>query len=223
MQYKIAVYGSAIDNCTRGAFKKAYEVGRQIALHGAVLVTGATIGIPEWSTRGAKAAGGISIGLSPAVSKQAHVNSYKLPTKNMDLIIYTGFDYSGRNMLMTRASDAIITICGRIGTLNEFTTAFEDKRVIGVLTGTGGIEEDIPEILKSAKIIPETKKFLKKNKIEFTDLKQVEVLTGSHFSRTRTTIAVANALIFALGLRQKMFKPHYDRQPNITLPRRPQK
>ncbi|OGE98246.1 MAG: hypothetical protein A3G89_02475 [Candidatus Doudnabacteria bacterium RIFCSPLOWO2_12_FULL_42_9] len=120
-------------------------------MHGAVLVTGATIGIPEWSTRGAKAAGGISIGLSPAVSKQAHVNTYKLPTKNMDLIIYTGFDYSGRNMLMTRASDAIITICGRIGTLNEFTTAFEDKRVIGVLTGTGGIEEDIPEILKSAK------------------------------------------------------------------------
>ncbi len=151
MQYKIAVSGSAIDNCSPGAFKKAYEVGRQIGLHGAVLVTGATIGIPEWSTRGAKSVGGISIGLSPAVSKQAHVHTYKLPTRNMDLIIYTGFDYSGRNMLMTRASDAVITICGRIGTLNEFTTAFEDKRVIGILTGTGGVEADIPQILKSAK------------------------------------------------------------------------
>lgn len=151
MQYKIAVSGSANNNCTKGAFKKSYEVGRQIGLHGAVLVTGATIGIPEWATRGTKAVGGISIGLSPAVSKQAHVHTYKLPTKYMDLIIYTGFDYSGRNMLMTRASDAVITICGRIGTLNEFTTAFEDKRVIGVLTGTGGIEEDISEILKDAK------------------------------------------------------------------------
>ncbi|MBX4187310.1 MAG: LOG family protein [Candidatus Doudnabacteria bacterium] len=151
MQYKIAVSGSANNNCSRGAFKKAHEVGRQIGLHGAVLVTGATIGVPEWATRGIKAVGGVSIGLSPAVSKQAHVHTYKLPTRYMDLIIYTGFDYSGRNMLMTRASDAVIVICGRIGTLNEFTTAFEDKRVVGVLTGTGGVEEDIDHILKLAK------------------------------------------------------------------------
>jgi uncharacterized protein (TIGR00725 family) len=151
MQYKIAVSGSANNNCSKGAFKKAYEVGRQIGLHGCVLVTGATIGVPEWSTRGAKSVGGISIGLSPAVSKQAHVHTYKLPTKYMDLIIYTGFDYSGRNMLMTRSSDAVIIVCGRIGTLNEFTTAFEDKRVVGVLTGTGGVEQDIDHILTLAK------------------------------------------------------------------------
>jgi uncharacterized protein (TIGR00725 family) len=150
-QYKIAVSGSAEDNCTSGAFKKSYEVGRQIALHKCVLITGATIGIPQWATRGAKAAGGISIGLSPAVSHAAHVKSYHLPTKYMDLIIYTGFDYSGRNMLMTRAADAVITICGRIGTLNEFTTAFEDKRVIGILKDTGGTEQDIEKILIDAK------------------------------------------------------------------------
>src|SRR3989338_4496458 len=151
MQYKIAVSGSASNNCTKGAFKKSYEVGRQIALHGCVLITGATIGVPEWATRGAKSAGGVSIGLSPAVSKQAHMHTYRLPTRYMDLIIYTGFDYSGRNMLMTRASDAVITICGRIGTLNEFTTAFEDKRVVGVLTGTGGVEQEIDDILRVAK------------------------------------------------------------------------
>jgi hypothetical protein len=151
MNYKIAVSGSASDNCARGAFKKAYEVGRQVALSGCVLITGATIGVPEWATRGAKSAGGISIGLSPAVSKQAHVHTYHLPTRYMDLIIYTGFDYSGRNMLMTRASDAVIVVCGRIGTLNEFTTAFEDRRVVGVLTKTGGIEADIDHILRLAK------------------------------------------------------------------------
>lgn len=150
MQYKIAVSGSAIDNCAPGAFKKAYEVGRQIAKHNCVLLTGATIGVPQWATRGAKAAGGVSIGLSPAVSKQAHVRTYKLPTKYMDLIIYTGFDYSGRNMLMTKASDGVIMVCGRIGTLNEFTTAFEDKRVIGVLTNTGGEEQEVENILKIA-------------------------------------------------------------------------
>lgn len=151
MNYKIAVSGSAEDNCSPGAFKKAYEVGRQIALQGCVLVTGATIGVPQWSTRGAKSVGGVSIGLSPAISKQAHVHTYRLPTKYMDLIIYTGFDYSGRNMLMTRSSDAVIVICGRIGTLNEFTTAFEEKRVVGVLMGTGGVTKQIEEILKIAK------------------------------------------------------------------------
>lgn len=151
MNYKIAVSGSSNNNCSKGAFKKAYEVGRQIALHGCVLITGATIGIPEWATRGAKAAGGVSIGLSPAASKQSHKRTYHLPTRYMDLIIYTGFDYSGRNILMTRSSDAVIVVCGRIGTLNEFTTAFEDKKVVGVLTKTGGIEEQIDEILKLAK------------------------------------------------------------------------
>ncbi len=151
MQYKIAVSGSANNNCAPGAFKKSFEVGRQVALHGCVLITGATIGVPEWATRGAKSVGGVSIGLSPAVSKQAHIHTYRLPTRYMDLIIYTGFDYSGRNMLMTRSSDAVIVICGRIGTLNEFTTAFEDKRVVGVLTGTGGVEQDIDHILDLAK------------------------------------------------------------------------
>ncbi|MBU6447376.1 hypothetical protein KGQ24_00855, partial [Patescibacteria group bacterium] len=72
-------------------------------------------------------------------------------TSNMDIIIYTGFDYSGRNLLLTRSSDAVIEICGRVGTLNEFTIAFEDKKPVGVLLGTGGAVEEIPHILKVAK------------------------------------------------------------------------
>lgn len=151
MKYKICVSGSAVNNCGPGAFRKAWEVGNQIAKQGAVLVTGATIGIPEWATRGAKAAKGFSIGLSPAGTFREHVRKYHLPTHNMDVIIYTGFDYSGRNLLMTRASDAVIEICGRVGTLNEFTIAFEDKKPIGVLLGTGGAVEEIPHILKVAK------------------------------------------------------------------------
>jgi len=151
MQYKIAVSGSASDNCSTGAFKKSYQVGREIARTGNVLVTGATIGVPAWATRGAKSAKGISIGLSPAISREAHIKTYRLPTKYMDLIIYTGFDYSGRNMLMTRSSDGVIVVCGRIGTLNEFTSAFEEGRVVGVLTGTGGISEEIRQILKVSK------------------------------------------------------------------------
>jgi uncharacterized protein (TIGR00725 family) len=151
MRYKIAVSGSAMNNCKSGAFKKAWEVGYQIAKQGAGLVTGATIGIPEWSTRGAKAAEGVSIGISPAASMREHVSKYHLPTKNMDFIMYTGQGYSGRDWLLIQSADAVIEICGRIGTLNEFSIAFETKKPIGVLLGSGGAADEIPEIIEMSK------------------------------------------------------------------------
>lgn len=150
-QYKICVSGSSVDNCTPGAFKKAEEVGFQIAKQGCTLLTGATIGIPDSATRGAKRGKGMSIGFSPAATKREHLNTYRLPIHNMDLIIYTGADYSGRNLILTRSADAVIEICGRIGTLNEFTIAFEDKKPIGVLLGTGGTSQEIEHILNISK------------------------------------------------------------------------
>ncbi len=151
LKYKIAVSGAAeTGHCAIDAVEKAEELGREIAKAGMVTVTGATTGIPYWSAKGAKEAGGISIGLSPASSEAAHIKSYQLPTDYMDLIIYTGFDYAGRNLLLTRAADAVITICGRMGTLNEFTIAFEDNKPIGVLTGTGGMADSLKDIVEKS-------------------------------------------------------------------------
>ena len=151
LKYKICVSGSAeTEYCTPGTVEKAMEIGRLIAKRGMVLVTGATTGIPYWAAKGAKEAGGMVIGLSPAASKAAHVKTYHLPVDYHDLIIYTGFDYSGRNLLLTRAADAIITIYGRVGTLNEFTIAFEDKKPQGILTGTGGMSDELHELLVKA-------------------------------------------------------------------------
>ncbi|MBI3685418.1 LOG family protein [Candidatus Azambacteria bacterium] len=147
-KFKICVSGAAESgHCVPNALELAEEVGREIARQGAVIVTGATSGIPFWAAKGAKEAGGISIGLSPAVSEFAHVKTYRLPTDYFDLIIYTGFDYAGRNLLLTRAADAVITICGRMGSLNEFTIAFEDRKPQGVLTGSGGAADSIAEIV----------------------------------------------------------------------------
>ena len=149
MKYKFVVSGAAeTGHCAVDADKRAYEVGQEIVRHGGILITGAPSGIPDFAARGAKEAGGISIGISPAASYAAHVRSYKLPTDNYDFIIYTGFDYAGRNLLLTRSSDAVITICGRIGTLNEFTIAFEDNKPIGVLEGTGGFADEIKHIIE---------------------------------------------------------------------------
>lgn len=141
---KIAVSGAARNShCAKGVEKLSREVGREIARQNCILITGATTGVPYFAAKGCKEVGGFSVGFSPATSEAAHVKTYRLPTDAFDIIIYTGFDYSGRNLLMTNASDGVIIICGRMGTLNEFTTAFEDQKPIGVLEGSGGTADKI--------------------------------------------------------------------------------
>jgi len=151
LKYKICLSGAAETNFPAPELlEKSEEIGRLVAQKGMILVTGATTGAPYWAAKGAKEAGGIVIGVSPAYSKAQHIKTYHLPLDYHDLIIYTGFGYSGRNLLLIRSSDAVITVGGRIGTLNEFTDAFEDQKPQGVLLGTGGTTDMIPEILEKA-------------------------------------------------------------------------
>ncbi len=147
-KYKVCVSGAAeTEHCGDAALEAAVAIGKEIVAQNAVLVDGATTGFPLWAARGAKEVGGIVIGLSPAVSEKEHVNTYHLPLDHHDLIIYTGFDYSGRNLLLTRSSDAVIVGCGRLGTLNEFTIAFEDNKPIGVLEGEWDTDDIIKDII----------------------------------------------------------------------------
>lgn len=151
LKFKICVSGAAeTGHCAPNALELAKEVGRQIIKHNAVLVTGATTGAPYWAAIGAKEVGGFVIGYSPAETEKEHVEVYDLPLDYHDSIVYTGFGYAGRNLLLTRASDAVIIVCGRIGTLNEFTIAFEDNKPIGVLTGSGGTADELEQILQKA-------------------------------------------------------------------------
>src|SRR3990167_539022 len=151
MSFKICVSGAADGSClNKETLSRAEEVGVAIAKAGAILVTGATTGIPNAAAKGVKKAGGISICFSPAASRIDHINRYKLPTQYMDLTVYTGFGYAGRNLILTRSADAVIIICGRIGTLNEFTVAFEDKKPIGILEDSGGIADEIEDITRIA-------------------------------------------------------------------------
>ena len=151
LKLKLCVSGAAeTGHCGPNALDLAKELGREIARANAVLVSGATTGFPLWATIGAKEAGGITIGLSPAASEQEHIEVYKLPVDYLDVIAYTGFGYSGRNLLLTRASDAVFVGCGRIGTINEFTVAFEDRKPIGILEGDWETDEVIKMILEKA-------------------------------------------------------------------------
>jgi len=147
-QIKICVSGAAeTGHCGLDALEKAKELGREIARQGGVIVTGATTGFPLWAAMGAKEAGGISVGLSPAASEREHVEVYKLPLDYMDLIIYTGFGYPGRDLLLTRSSDAVICGCGRVGTIHEFTIAFEDNKPVGIFEGPWEMGNQLKDIL----------------------------------------------------------------------------
>lgn len=151
LKYKICVSGAAeTGHCAPDALEKTKILGQEIIKHKAVLVTGATTGAPYWAAIGAKEVDGFVIGISPASTEAEHVNEYKLPLDYHDIIIYTGFGYAGRNLLLTRSSDAVIVTCGRMGTLNEFTIAFEDNKPIGILTGTGGMADEIDQIVEKA-------------------------------------------------------------------------
>ncbi|MDP3727126.1 MAG: hypothetical protein Q8R35_00625 [bacterium] len=151
LKLKISVSGAAeTEHCGPNALELTKELGREVIRQGAVLVTGATTGAPYWAAIGAKEEGGFVIGVSPATSEVEHVKKYQLPVDYHDIIIYTGFGYSGRNLLMTRSADAVIISCGRMGTLNEFTIAFEDQKPIGVLLGTGGTADEVKEIVDEA-------------------------------------------------------------------------
>lgn len=148
---KICVSGAAETTyCEEKAFQAGEAVGAAIAKAGCILIDGATTGFPYWASKGAKGAGGMVIGFSPALSEKEHIERYELPLDYRDMIVYTGFGYSGRNLILTRAADAVIVGCGRIGTVNEFTHAFEDKKPIGVLEGDWETDEILHAILEGS-------------------------------------------------------------------------
>ncbi len=145
----ICVSGAAeMGSCGDNAPEIAQNLGAEIAKADCILTTGATTGFPQWANVGAKKAGGFCIGLSPAANQEEHLVTYKAPTDAMDFIVYTGFGYPGRDMLLVKSSEAVIFGCGRIGTIHEFTIAFEENKPVGILEGSWKTDEVIAHILK---------------------------------------------------------------------------
>lgn len=147
----IGVMGAAGGNLTDDAIERSYELGRSIALHGCILINGACPGLPFHAARGAKSVGGMTIGISPGLSFDEHVEKYGSPTEYLDLIIYTGSGLMGREVTNIRSSDIVIIAGGRSGTLGEFAIAYDEGKLIGVLEGTGGIVEALPQIVEVCK------------------------------------------------------------------------
>ncbi|RME30765.1 MAG: TIGR00725 family protein [Candidatus Zixiibacteriota bacterium] len=109
----IAVIGGSI--CSEEQARQAETVGRLIAEHGGVVVCGGMGGIMEAVSRGAKQAGGLTVGILPTTNKH-DANRF------IDFAIPTGFG-EARNALVVRTADAVIAFPGKYGTLSEMALA----------------------------------------------------------------------------------------------------
>lgn len=151
MKLKIGVMGSATGNFLKRHKEIACELGRAIAQNDCVTITGACPGLPLESARGANEVGGLVIGISPGLSEWEHVHKYHSPLEYHDVIIFTGSGLMGREVVNIRSSDMVVIIGGRSGTLGEFSIAYDEGKLIGVLYGTGGITSEIKNIVRIIK------------------------------------------------------------------------
>ncbi|MBL8796819.1 MAG: YHS domain-containing protein [Planctomycetia bacterium] len=147
MAIKVGVMGGASDISTPGYLEKAHALGRAIARRGAVLITGACPGLPLAAACGAKQSGGMVVGVSPAISLEEHIQKYSSPTEFHDVLIFTGNGLMGREVINIRSSDIVVIVGGRSGTLGELAIAYDEGKLIGVLTGMGGISDLVKDIL----------------------------------------------------------------------------
>jgi uncharacterized protein (TIGR00725 family) len=114
-----------------GAVDVAERVGRELGRRGAVLVCGGLGGVMEAACRGAKEAGGTTLGILPG-SRRADANPH------VDVALATGLG-EARNALVARAADALVAVAGGYGTLSEIALALKaGKPVVGL--GTWAVE-----------------------------------------------------------------------------------
>ena len=105
----------------------AYQVGRELAIRGAIVLCGGLTGVMEAACRGAKEEGGTTVGILPG-DDPTTANPY------VDIPIPTGLGYA-RNSIVAKAGQAVIAVDGAYGTLSEIGHALaEDVPLIGLNT-----------------------------------------------------------------------------------------
>jgi uncharacterized protein (TIGR00725 family) len=149
MRMTIGVMGSASGSIDPVVAAKVRRMGAAIARSGCALITGGCPGLPQEAVLGARDQGGLVIGVSPALSEAEHLARYDAPIDGYDLIVYTGSGLMGREVINIRSSDIVMIVGGQSGTLGEFAIAYDEGRLIGVLSGTGGVADLVAEIVAS--------------------------------------------------------------------------
>ncbi|MDP3940694.1 MAG: hypothetical protein Q8Q49_00125 [bacterium] len=158
MRHKIGVFGSAEENLEK-VVSKAHELGEELGKRNVIVITGASSGLPYEAALRAKRNGAEVWGFSPgATIKKQKEYLPTVDTAIFDKLMYIPQRYEFidnrlvclkyRNVTSTANCDAGIIISGRWGTMNEFTNLFDMGKIIGVLTGTGGIADELKTMMK---------------------------------------------------------------------------
>lgn len=150
---KVSIYGSAGDDSDKVAVEYAREIGKLLAEHGHIVITGASPGVPFEAALAAFNAGGQVVGYSPATNQNEHETKFNDPIGCFTKLIFIPPDYQYansrvacykyRNISTIMNCDKVIIIGGRYGTLDEFIQAYEFGKEIGVLKNTKGAAEII--------------------------------------------------------------------------------
>ncbi len=148
MKLTIGVMGASGGALSEESRQRAYRLGETIAARDVILITGGCPGLPYEAVRGAKARGGLVVGISPGLSIDEHQGKYRSPVEGFDVLVYTGSGLIGREITSIRSCDIVVIVGGRTGTLGELAIAYDEGRLIGVLTGTGGITVMVEDIIR---------------------------------------------------------------------------
>jgi uncharacterized protein (TIGR00725 family) len=132
-KFQIGVIGYNDDRCTEVAKEIAYEVGKEIALSGSVLVCGGLGGVMDAACRGAKEVNGVTVGIIPQ-------DNFSFANQFCDIVICSGIGYA-RDFIVATSSDGIIAVGGGIGTLIEMSVGYMIKKKIVAISSSGGVSD----------------------------------------------------------------------------------
>jgi len=167
-KFKIGVFGSSAGEEIEQALEKTTKLGGELGKRQCIVITGACSGLPYVAAAAARKNGAEVWGYSPC----SNLEGQKQFTPNDDLSIYAKIQYvpesfeftkddlvskKYRNVLSTASCDAGIIISGRWGTLHEFCSLYDYGKVIGVLTGTGGVADELPSLMKKISKVSKAK------------------------------------------------------------------
>jgi hypothetical protein len=122
------------------------EVGRTLARHGHVVMTGGRDGVMELVSRAVSKEGGRVIGVLPAGDEGNTHNEIR---------IRTGMDFALRSLILTKSADVVISIGGQAGTLLEIISSYSYGHPVILMGGTGGWTDRIGSVLIDGKYLDE--------------------------------------------------------------------
>lgn len=128
----------------------AQEMGREIALRGAILLTGGTNGVMECASKGAKEANGLVVGILPG-------DTMDRANKYIDIPINTGLSFDYRSLILVHSSDALIMVGGGNGTLGELSAAYLNLKPVVILEPSGGWAKKVRTIAYEEEYLDERK------------------------------------------------------------------